>query len=48
MREYFIFSKGNIFVTMTGNPEAVKNDKIHYIKINFSILKNTTSRPKDK
>lgn len=50
MGEYFIFSKGKIFVTKTGNPEAVKKmtDKIHYIKINFCILKNTTGRPKDK
>lgn len=48
MGEYFIFSKGKIFVTMTGNPEAVKKmtDKFCCIKINFCISKNTIGRAK--
>lgn len=35
MADYFIFSKGKIFVTMPGNPEAVKKERL----INFTTQK---------
>lgn len=47
MGEYFTFSKEKIFVTMTGNPEAVKKKGyFRCIKINFCISKNTIGRAK--
>lgn len=46
MGEYFIFRAEKIFVTMTENPEAIKErtDKFQYIKTNFCISKNTRSQ----
>lgn len=45
--EYFIFGVEKIFVTMTGNPTAIKEitEKFHY-KGNFCISKHMTGRAK--
>ena len=48
MVKCFTLSMMKIFVTMTEDPIAIKEmiEKLHYIKVNFCISKNTMGRAK--